>query len=181
MTANLPGTNIKPLSTHAQDMLTAMRSANASLFRVSKSGKSPNGWAFVVPKNNLKCSWIFHLVQVNGTMRGKPPSFYLPTMEDMGYLMQQHCLLEEGGLHATHVDISNCYWGFILPKRFWDSFRFFDASVEGGGETISILRLPFGWKYSPVLCQRVLQYFIRGLQAGQTLILHYLDDFMVLG
>ena len=181
MTADLPGTNIKPMSTHAQDMLKAMRAANASLFQVSRSGRSPNGWAFVVPKNNLKCSWIFHLVQVNGRMRGKPPSFYLPTMEDMGYLMQTHCVLEEGGLYATHVDISNCYWGFVLPERFWDSFRFFDASVEGGGEVISILRLPFGWKYSPVLCQRVLQYFIKGLKKGQTLILHYLDDFMVLG
>ena len=53
--------------------------------------------------------------------------------------------------------------------------------MEGGGEVISILRLPFGWKYSPVLCQRVLQYFIKGLKKGQTLILHYLDDFMVLG
>ena len=50
-----------------------------------------------------------------------------------------------------------------------------------GGGGISIRRLPFGWKYSPVLCQRILQYFIKGLKKGQTLILHYLDDFMVLG
>ena len=84
-------------------------------------------------------------------------------------------------MYATHVDISNCYWGFVLPDRFWASFRFSDASVEGGGETISILRLPFGWKYSPVLCQRILQYFIKGLKVGQTMISHYLDDFMVLG
>ena len=92
--------------------------------------KSPNAWAFVVPKNHLKCSWIFHLVELNGRMRGRPPSFYLPTMEDMGYVMQH--VSGEGGLHAMHVDISNCYWGFVLPKRFWESFPFFDASVDWG-------------------------------------------------
>ena len=43
-----------------------------------------------------------------------------------------------------------------------------------------ILRLPFGWKYFPVLCQRLLPFFIKDLKAGQTFILHYLDDFMVL-
>ena len=46
---------------------------------------------------------------------------------------------------------------------------------------IAILRLPFGWKYSPVLCQRILQFFLKDLKKGQTLVLHYLDDFMVLG
>ena len=53
--------------------------------------------------------------------------------------------------------------------------------MGGDGGNISIIRLPFGWKYSPVLCQRVLQFFIKDLKIGQVVVLHYLDDFMVLG
>ena len=54
MIAELPGSNVKPLGHLAQDMLKAMRSASESLFAVSKSGKSPNGWAFVVPKKQFE-------------------------------------------------------------------------------------------------------------------------------
>ena len=86
-------------------------------------------------------------MEPNGKMGGKPPSFYLPTMEDMGYLMQHHCLVEGGGLCATYmwtyiyVDISNCFWGFKLPGQFRDAFQLFGGSTKGGRETISILRL----------------------------------------
>ena len=31
------------------------------------------------------------------------------------------------------------------------------------------------------MCQRVLQFFIKDLKIGQVVVLHYLDDFMVLG
>ena len=31
------------------------------------------------------------------------------------------------------------------------------------------------------LCQRILQFFLADLRPSQILILHYLDDFMVLG
>ena len=47
------------------------------------------------------------------------------------------------------------------------------------------MRLPFGCKYSLVLCQRVLEYFMlqARLQGPHTgvIILHYSDDFMVVG
>ena len=114
------------------NMLKAMRLANESLFTVSKSGTPPNGWTFVVPKNTLKCSWIFHLVEFNWRMRGKPPSFYLPGMENMEYLMLYYCFMDGEGLYATHVDVPNCYRGFKVPKIFWGAFRFFDASAKGG-------------------------------------------------
>ena len=75
----------------------------------------------------------------------------------------------------THVDISNCYWGFVLPKRFWDLFRYFFQCLggRGRGNNFDLEVVIFGWKYSPVLCQRVLQYFVKGLKKGHTLILHY--------
>ena len=52
--------------------------------------------------------------------------------------------------------------------------------MQGGGGGGFILRLPFGGRYSPVLCQRVLQFFTKDLKKGPTLILRYLDEFMVL-
>ena len=76
------------------------------------------------------------------------------------------------------MDITNCFWSFVLPEEFQNSFR---LHLGGEGGNISIIRLPFGWKYSPVLCQRVLQFFIKDLKIGQVVVLHYLDDFMVLG
>ena len=44
-----------------------------------------------------------------------------------------------------------------------------------------MLRLPFGWKFSPALCQRTLAFFTKHLSGDRVLILHYLDDFMVVG
>lgn len=53
-------------------------------------------------------------------------------MEDMGYLMENFCIQGGEGLYATHVDISNCYWGFKLPPDFSEAFRLEDPSGEGG-------------------------------------------------
>ena len=78
---------LKPLGTHAEDMLKVMRSANDSLFGLSESGE-PRGWAFVVPQNGKKCSWILHLVELSGQMEGKPPSLCIPNLEEMAFLMQ---------------------------------------------------------------------------------------------
>ena len=51
-----------------------------SIFVDNTSGRPPNGWAFCIPKNALKASFIFHLVWLNKKTREKPPPFYLPTL-----------------------------------------------------------------------------------------------------
>ena len=43
------------------------------------------------------------------------------------------------------------FWSIVLPEEFWESFR---LDFDGG---VSIVRIPFGWKYSPLLRQRVLR------------------------
>ena len=178
-TAAKGGVGLKPLSASTRTMLDTMRKANDTLFRTSESGAPANAWAFLVPKNLLKCSFIWHLVWFNKDMGGAPPGFNLPTLEDMAYLMHLYCTNGREGVWATHIDISNCFWSFLLPEHLQDAFR---ISLGGkSGKNISILRLPFGWKYSPILCQRILQFFLSDLKPGQILILHYLDDFMVLG
>ena len=42
-------------------------------------------------------------------------------------------------------------------------------------------RMPFGWKFSPVLCQLALQKIIVGIVPPHMIIFHYLDDFLLLG
>ena len=41
------------------------------------------------------------------------------------------------------------------------------------------MRLPFGWKYSPVICQRLLGSLVRDLIPPDILLIHYLDDFLL--
>ena len=40
-------------------------------------------------------------------------------------------------------------------------------------------RLPFGWKFSPVICQRLLGSLVRDLIPPDVLLIHYLDIFLV--
>ena len=46
-----------------------------------------------------------------------------------------------------------------------------------GGKPWDMLRLPFGWKYSPALCQ----FLLGGLVRDIVLLIHYLDDFLSVG
>ena len=42
-------------------------------------------------------------------------------------------------------------------------------------------RMPFGWKFPPMLCQLALQKVIAGIAPPHMIIFHYLDDFLLLG
>ena len=45
-----------------------------------------------------------------------------------------------------------------------------------GGKLWDMKRLPFGWKYSPVICQRLLGSLVQDLIPPDSLLLQYLDD-----
>mmetsp|Transcript_112384 Transcript_112384/g.195192 ORF Transcript_112384/g.195192 Transcript_112384/m.195192 type:complete len:527 (+) Transcript_112384:257-1837(+) len=174
----------KPLSADASKMLGTLTDMYPEMFFVDTWGTlvgMANAWAFVIPKNVSKCSFIFHLVALNGKSVGRPPPFVLPTIEGLAKMMQErlHSMGDLGSLAelwATHVDLGNAFWALVLPEAFWNSFR-----LQMGDKNVSLLRVPFGWKFSPVLCQRVLQHFLVNLKKGETLILHYLDDFCIIG
>ena len=172
------------------------------------SNLPPNGWLLPVPKNSEKASMIVHLVQFNKQHANRPPSFTLPVVEDLAFLIELHylragqgCLAfsEEVGrylcdpflralddlrleapegapLLACHVDLKNAFWSLRLPDAFKQTFR---VSIDG--QTFAFNCLHFGWQYSPVICQTVLGYLLQGLDLVSVLVLHYLDDFLVLG
>ena len=63
-----------------------------------------------------------------------------------------------------------------LPETFWGAFRISDG--EGG--VLSFGCLPFGWTYSPILCQKVLER-VEEIGLVGVLVLIYMDDVLIVG
>ena len=81
------------------------------------------------------------------------------------------------GLCMCHIDLSNCFWSLRLPEAFWGAVHVSD----GEGAVLSFGCLPFGWKYSPVLCQKVLERLIEEIGLVGVLVLFYIDDVLIVG
>ena len=81
-------------------------------------------------------------------------------------------------LFCTLVDLTNAFWSFRLPPGMRAAFRFRDRP---GGQTFALDRLPFGWKFSPIFCQRILGDLVRPLVRPHMELLHYLNDFLLVG
>ena len=63
-------------------------------------------------------------------------------------------------LFCTHVDLTNTFGSFRLPPEMRAAFRFRDRP---GCQVFALDRLPFGWKFSPIFCQRILGDLVRPL------------------
>ena len=144
---------------------------------------------FPVPKNSTKASMIVHLVKFNKAHEHKPASFGLPSVEDLALMVQVHSLQlprlalgdadylrflsdpflqslehlrvesEPGApLVACHVDLTNAFWSLRLPDHLRGAFR-----VCVDGKIYGFNCLPFGWQYSPIVCQTVLGYILASL------------------
>ena len=44
---------------------------------------------------------------------------------------------------------------------------------------VGLGRLPFGWKYSPYICQQALARLVEQALPPDILLVHYLDDFLL--
>ena len=95
---------------------------------------------------------------------------FLKALEDI-------CLLLGPGeeLLACHVDLTNAFWSLRLPPKLRGSFR-----VKIDGAMYGFNCLPFVWQYSPVICQTVCGYILASLGFSDVLVLHYLDDFLII-
>ena len=51
--------------------------------------------------------------------------------------------------------------------------------IDGASYAFDCLR--FGWQFSPALCQAVLAFILQKLRFVSVIVLHYLDDFLVVG
>ena len=107
-----------------------------------------SGKARVIPKNSEKCSFIMNCMKQNASDCRPPPKFVLPQLQAL-----HDCLLlrKRKRVYMIKFDVSNCYWSILMPKRWRDIFQ-----VLVSGQSYAWSSLPFGWKYSPVICQRLM-------------------------
>ena len=79
-------------------------------------------------------------------------------------------------LLACHIDLTNAFWSLTLPEHHKNNFR-----VCIDGTTYAFSCLPFGWRFSPVICQYVLAFVTSFVDTSGVIVLHYLDDFPIVG
>ena len=63
-----------------------------------------------------------------------------------------------------------------MPPEYQDSFR-----VDIDGTTYGFSCLPFGWQFPQAICHTVLGCILEPLSLVSVLVLHQLDDFLVVG
>ena len=72
------------------------------------------------------------------------------------------------------LDLTNAYWSIKLPRRWRRTFV-----VRAGQRCWRFTRLPFGWKYSPAIYQRLVAGIVtRALRGTHTSWDVYLDDIL---
>ena len=80
-------------------------------------------------------------------------------------------------LCLCHIVLGNYFWSLRLPEAFWGAFRV----LAGTGGVLSFRCLPFGWKYSPILCQKVLERFKEEIGLVGVFVLIHIDDVLIVG
>ena len=91
---------------------------------------TPTCFPFVIPKNSVKCSLILSCVGIHEGLPLKPPKFSLASWELIGRWMAEQDPSRE--LYGTHVDLSNAFWSFKLPRKASRIFRFYTRQGGGG-------------------------------------------------
>ena len=150
------------------DMLSSVREAGP-LKRCSKATGTSK--ARVIPKNSQKCALIFACVGFNDAEWCKPAKFRLPAIEQVTRLMADSGHMAFLG----KIDLSNCFWSIRMPYRWCRVCR-----VNTPQGCFRWLTLPFAWKYSPVLCQKLVSALVRrALRDLRARGVTYLDDVLV--
>ena len=84
-------------------------------------------FAFVMPKSSAQVSLILSSVGMN-EFKGKPPGFDLPWWARVARFLPG--APPDVRYYATHVDLFNAFWSFVLPPHARRAFGF---CAEGGG------------------------------------------------
>ena len=150
------------------DMLSSIREAGP-LKRCSEARGTSK--ARVIPKNSQKCALIFACVGLNDANWRKPPQCRLPQVEQVTRLMAA----AGHEAYLGKIDLSNCFWSLRMPSRWCRVFR-----VNTPQGCFRWLTLPFGWKYSPILWQKLVSAPVRrALRDLRARGVTYLDDVLV--
>ena len=110
---------------------------------------TPTCWPSIIPKTSEKVSLILSCVKQNGLDGCKPRRFSLRSWEQLSNLLVT--FYPGVPLYGTHIDLKNALWSFVLPESARTIFRLRSGP---SGWVVGLGRLPFGWKYSPFICQQ---------------------------
>ena len=83
------------------------------IFRELPDGTTPSVFAFIIPKLSRKVSFILSCVGLNEESPD-PSDFALPSPEGICRLLNQTPPGQR--LYATHIDLTNAFWTFVLPE-----------------------------------------------------------------
>ena len=136
------------------------------------TGRPASATAFVHYKNKTKCRLLLNATKINAVNDRRPPRIKLPSLQ-----LLAGRLARPGGrrLWMAKLDLTNAYWSIRLPGA-WR--RVFVVRVHGKGWRYT--RLPFGWKYSPEVCHRLVRTLVRSAVQGLPAVTDvYLDDILV--
>ena len=122
---------------------------------ISATPLPPSCLLFIIPKSSEKVCLILSCLGMNDRI-GDPPMFQLSSGEGIAQLLA--ATPRSRRLFCTHVDVTNAFWSSRLPPQMREAFRFRDRP---GGQVLALDRLPFGWKFSPIFCQRILGDLVR--------------------
>ena len=134
----------------------------------------PTFWPFMIAKTSEKVSLILRCVQQNGLDGCSPPRFSLRSWEQLSKLLVT--FYQGVPLYGTHIDFKNAFCSFVLPDL---AHTVFHVRSGPSGRVVGLGRLPFGWKYSPFICQQTLARIVERVLPPDVLLVHYLDDFLL--
>ena len=126
--------------------------------RVTTKGTKRNGrratvTAFLRPKTAEKCQLLLNPEEIHAADSRRPPRFRLLRLEGLGHWMARRRGTRQ--VYLAKIDPTNAYWSIKMPRR-WR--RLFVLRVNG--RAYRIARLPFGWKFSPSICQQLVDRLV---------------------
>ena len=147
------------------------------LYNLFEELPPPTCWPFIITKTSEQVSLIPICVQQNGLdgCTPRPPLFSLRSWEQLSKLL---VTFDPGvPLYRTYIDLKNASWSFVLPESARTLFRLRSGPI---GRVVGLGRLPFGWKYTPFICQQALARLVEQALSPDILLVHYLNDFFVI-
>ena len=151
-------------------ILQAVR-RDASGFRMTQ--KAATATTFLRYKKKIKCRLLLNAVRINAADSRCPPRIHLPSL---GTIAGRLGGPKGQGLWMAKLDLIDTYWSIHLPGKWRHVFI-----VRAGAHGWRYTRLPFGWKYSPAICQRLVAALVRSATRGLDVSTDvYLDDILVL-
>ena len=106
---------------------------------------------FLRCKNAEKCRLLLNAVHINASDHRAPKAVRLPSLSHLAHTING----SRSGRWLCKIDLQNCYRSIELP-RSWHR----DFVVQAGRHRYKYTRLPFGWCYSPSICQTIVKRLV---------------------